>query len=122
MSMMQSRTSSMAPAFETSEPRISEMLDVVPDKIGPAPYRSGDEPANNVRAIHGEMAFPRETASAHHESVQDLRKAVDTAPRQSRSVAPVPRITIHAFCESHDAISVLERSATDRIMSRAKME
>lgn len=37
---------------------------------------------------------------------------------QPRNIAPVPRIAIQAFCDSHNVLSVLDAASRDRLMSR----
>jgi pilus assembly protein CpaE len=40
----------------------------------------------------------------------------------SRNIAPVPRITIGAFCETHNVANTIEAASRDRLMSRAAVE
>jgi pilus assembly protein CpaE len=114
----------MASVFEaTNEPRPTEVTELIPGKFEPAAYRGSDELMVPARATQSESSFIREVAaSAPHVSIQEARASLDVAPEQLRSIAPVPRITIHAFCENHEVISILERAAGDRHMSRTKVE
>ncbi|HHN73016.1 MAG TPA: CtpF protein, partial [Thermopetrobacter sp.] len=42
-------------------------------------------------------------------------------PNGGDNVAPLPRITVHAFCETQETASVMQAVAADRRMSRATM-
>ena len=60
----------------------------------------------------------------------EIRKAADSAdlmmdgdvrPADLEAVRPIPRISIHAFCETPEAQRVMERLASDRRMAKANM-
>jgi pilus assembly protein CpaE len=111
----------MASAYDTKD-AYAELAGAVPNSFEPGSY-SGGEVTSIPRATPSESSHIREaTASGPHESLQEMKARLDALPQQSRSIAPVPRIAIHAFCESQDVISILERSASDRIMSRATVD
>ncbi len=122
MSTMQSRVASMTAAFETDE-ACAELVDATPGSLQPAAFAATGDLASIQRAKRNESSLIRETTTpVRHESSHETKPRVDAAPRHLRNVAPVPRVTIHGFCESQDAISVLERSASDRLMSRATVD
>jgi hypothetical protein len=70
---------------------------------------------------HG-YALPASPQPSYQAPVADMRAALQPAPVKPRDIAPVPRITIRAFCENHDVLAVLESAARDRLMSRANLE
>ena len=41
---------------------------------------------------------------------------------QSRDVLPIPRITVQAFCETHEITAAIEEAGHDRRMSRAQLK
>jgi len=123
MSTMQSRSASMVSSIEAAEIDVAELAHVAPGSFNPATHRGGDELAGITRVQPREiLSVPEVATPRFHEPLQDIRANLQSMPQSSRSIAPVPRITIHAFCESQDALSVLERASGDRLMSRAKVE
>lgn len=121
MSTMQSRSGSLTVAFETAEARLAERPEAVPGRFDPVSTIGSGEPSQIGFARQSEaFALPEDPAPAH-EPLQAMRAHL-ASPQQPRSIAPVPHITIHAFCENHDVLSVLERASADRIMSRATVE
>src|SRR5690606_9063374 len=50
----------------------------------------------------------------------DMRR--EAVPPVSADVRPVPRISIHAFCETADFASVMQEAAADRRMARARIQ
>jgi len=121
MSTMQSRSGSMIAALETAETRLAEHPEILPGRVELASNSSSDEIRNIGRSWQSEPSIISGTAAPAHETLQTMRAHL-APPQQPRSIAPVPRITIHAFCENHDVLSVLERVSGDRIMSRATIE
>jgi pilus assembly protein CpaE len=48
--------------------------------------------------------------------------ASSSASTVSRNIAPVPRITVGAFCENHSVVGLIEATSRDRLMARASVE
>ncbi|HEY7385646.1 MAG TPA: CtpF protein, partial [Beijerinckiaceae bacterium] len=46
----------------------------------------------------------------------------DMSDSQDRVIAPVPRVTIQAFCETSDVAGVIEAAAADRRMQKAHIK
>lgn len=119
MNMMQTQASSLvndSDAFSL-EPRQGAKT------LNTASYQPADEIEISERVVNNGKKFPRESfEAASFDAVQAVEAPSETAIKQMRGIAPVPRITIHAFCESPDVISLLERASSDRLMSRASIE
>jgi pilus assembly protein CpaE len=52
----------------------------------------------------------------------DYPDAAPAAPERRRDFRPIPRITIQAFCESHEVASAMEGAREDRRMGRAHLK
>ena len=55
-------------------------------------------------------------------SINDGAPAGEALPDASDHIAPVPRISIQAFCESADLAAVIQNAAGDRRMSKAQVK
>jgi len=122
MSTMQSRSASMVAALETAETRFADLPGVLQGRFEPTSYIGSDEAANSGRIRQSEVSFSPEPAVPPPVPLQGTGLTPQAAPQQTRNVAPVPHITIHAFCENHDVLSVLDMASSDRIMSRTKVD
>ncbi|WP_342236295.1 AAA family ATPase [Inquilinus sp. OTU3971] len=80
------------------------------------------------------LAFLADTRDPQHEgqpSGSETAPAIATRlghdaaskphPASLREAAPVPRIAIHAFCDSAELVGVVEAAAADRLMARAHL-
>jgi pilus assembly protein CpaE len=107
MSSIQSRSASVVGAFEVNQPRLPELSGKAPDGT-----ETSSGPLQNIqlRALAGQIDSLVVPVTPHPH------------PTQARNIAPVPRITIHAFCESQDVLATLESASKDRLMSRASFE
>ncbi|WP_414472845.1 AAA family ATPase [Microvirga sp. M2] len=89
----------------------------------PASYGGDGAPTHHVhRRQSGIAVAPEAVEPLSYRPFQQNEAVQEETVRQPRGIAPVPRITIHAFCESHDVLSVLEKASADRIMSRARTD
>lgn len=52
----------------------------------------------------------------------DFEDAAPSASAQRRELRPIPRITIQAFCESHEVAAAMEGAREDRRMGRAHLK
>lgn len=124
MSTMQMRASSaLATTFEEDEPGLPGLIELRLGDAEALSHDSGSTPAIHEPPRPSRFAFDPGTPEPMPSRTRlQAAPAQEIVARQPRVVAPVPHITIHAFCESHDVLSVLESASADRKMSRATVE
>lgn len=119
MSSIQSRSASVVSPFERQEVGLQGAV------LGGAEHqsdlqRSAQVDTAEVDAIRDPVREATSPAPVYRDPV--AAATPHPAPAQTHSIAPIPRIAVRAFCESHDVLSVLEYAAKDRLMSRAHLE
>jgi hypothetical protein len=60
--------------------------------------------------------------SLAYDSDHDLRHAVERDVAQMNNIRPVPRISIHAFCETEGIAVPIQRAGEDRRMAKAHLK
>lgn len=128
MSTLQSRAASMGAAVEAANSPSEEHTETALETFKSISLRSIEEHASTDRTRRSETYFEPEVAvraygdADSYESSRDATKNPHPVSLQPRATAPVPRITIHAFCESPDVLAAVERASGDRLMSRSKLD
>lgn len=121
MSSVQLRSTSVVSKVDTDGVHLSDTAHHAPDGALTVDQSSTMPMQNSDRRLGLGSMTPETNAASPCWMPAEIERDVHPEPAQSRMVAPVPRITIQAFCESHDMMTTLEAASRDRLMSRATL-
>jgi pilus assembly protein CpaE len=124
MSSIEQRSASVIAAIESDRAALSSVSDTASVDHERSSRLANDPVGSDVDTISA-PAPPAPAAESRSQDSMQTSMMVATShpePVQSRNVAPVPRITIQAFCDGRDVLAVLEAASRDRLMTRASLE